>query len=167
MSPSASLWFKPASIRAGRTLRCRGGQGTIYPTPPIPLCPHVDRPDVCHLGTCRPASLARVPILSPRSSRSRQTSMGRLGPLGVRLGNVAPTAGLERDVGQSTLTRFGLPIVTVRSGSNGRPPKSKDTCKPNTVTDPRLAFSISCANPENGTTSWRNRDGERRSDTQC
>ena len=82
-------------------------------------------------------------------------------------GNVAPTAGLERDVGQSTLTRFGLPIVTVRSGSNGRPPKSKDTCKPNTVTDPRLAFSISCANPENGTTSWRNRDGERRSDTQC
>ena len=51
MSPSASPWFKPASIRAGRTLRCRGGQGTIYPTPPIPLGPHVARPDVCLSGT--------------------------------------------------------------------------------------------------------------------
>src|ERR1700730_18390535 len=43
MSPSASPSLKSTSVSAGRTLRCRGGQGTIYPTPPIPLC------------TCRPS----------------------------------------------------------------------------------------------------------------
>jgi hypothetical protein len=30
--------------------------------------------------------------------------------------------------------------------------ESKDTCKPNTVTDPRVALSIFYANLENGTT---------------